>query len=108
MANPSEARAAADRAADDLIPLADPSTHVLVLQTRSEIAAAVGEPGAAAGLEYARSVARGWWKERQRALNAVRHALATHDLSARHDAEWHAARQDPLTGVGIGAPSTSG
>jgi diguanylate cyclase (GGDEF)-like protein len=51
-------------------------------------------------LEYARSVARGWWKERQRALNAVRHALATHDLSARHDAEWHAARQDPLTGIG--------
>ena len=45
-------------------------------------------------------MARGWWKERQRALNAVRHALATHDLSARHDAEWHAARQDPLTGVG--------
>jgi diguanylate cyclase (GGDEF)-like protein len=97
---PEEARAAADRAADDLIPLADPSTHVLVLQTRAEIAAAVGGPGAQAGLEYARSMARGWWKERQRALNAVRHALATHDLSARHDAEWHAARQDPLTGVG--------
>jgi len=45
-------------------------------------------------------VARGWWKERQRALNAVRHALVAHDLSARHDAEWHAARQDALTGVG--------
>jgi diguanylate cyclase (GGDEF)-like protein len=97
---PDEARAAADRAADDLMPLADPATHLLVLQTRSEIAAAGGGPGAHAGLEYARSVARGWWKERQRALNAVRHALATHDLSARHDAEWHAARQDPLTGVG--------
>ncbi|WP_238164308.1 sensor domain-containing diguanylate cyclase [Kribbella pittospori] len=95
-----EAKAAADRAADDLIPLADPATHVLVLQTRSEIAAASSEPGAVAGLEYARSEARGWWKERQRALTAVRHALAAHDLSARHDAEWHAARQDPLTGVG--------
>ncbi|MEU4603224.1 GGDEF domain-containing protein [Kribbella sp. NPDC023972] len=95
-----EARAAADRAAADLIPLADPATHVLVLQTRSEIAAAAGEQGALTGLEYARSVARGWWKERQRALNAVRHALASHDLSARHDAEWHAARQDPLTGIG--------
>jgi len=97
---PEEAKAAADRAADDLIPLADPATYVLVLQTRSEIAAAGGGPGALAGLEYGRSVARGWWKERQRALNAVRHALATHDLSARHDAEWHAARQDPLTGIG--------
>jgi diguanylate cyclase (GGDEF)-like protein len=95
-----EARSAADRAAADLIPLADPATHVLVLQTRSEIAAAAGEPGAFEGLEYARSVARGWWKERQRALNAVQHALAAWDLSARHDAEWHAARQDPLTGVG--------
>ncbi|MFI7060576.1 diguanylate cyclase domain-containing protein [Kribbella sp. NPDC050124] len=95
-----EAKAAADRAADDLIPLADPATHVLVLQTRAELAASTGGPGAVAGLAYARSVARGWWKERQRALNAVRHALATHDLSQRHDAEWHAARQDPLTGIG--------
>jgi diguanylate cyclase (GGDEF)-like protein len=95
-----EARAAADRAAGDLIPLADPATHLLVLQTRSELAAATGERGAVAGLEYARSLARAWWKERQRALNAVQHALATHDLSVRHDAEWHAARQDPLTGVG--------
>ncbi|MEU8227526.1 GGDEF domain-containing protein [Kribbella sp. NPDC048915] len=97
---PEEAKAAADRAAADLIPLADPSTHLLVLQTRSEIEADGGTPGAVAGLAYARSVARGWWKERQRALNAVRHALAAHDLSARHDAEWHAARQDPLTEVG--------
>lgn len=97
---PEEAKAAADRAAADLIPLADPSTRVLVQQTRTELAATTGEPGAVAGLEYARSVARGWWRERQRALNAVRHALAAHDLSARHDAEWHAARQDPLTGVG--------
>jgi diguanylate cyclase (GGDEF)-like protein len=97
---PEEAMEAADRAADDLIPLADPATHLLVLQTRSVLAAGTGEAGAVAGLEYARSVARGWWRERQRALNAVRHALATHDLSARHDAEWHAARQDPLTGVG--------
>ena len=96
----AEATAAADRAADDLIPLADPATHLLVLQTRSELAASTGELGAVAGLAYAQSVARGWWKERQRALNAVRHALALHDLSARHDAEWHAARQDPLTGIG--------
>jgi diguanylate cyclase (GGDEF)-like protein len=95
-----EARAAADRAEGDLIPLADPATHLLVLQTRSELGASTGEPGAVAGLEYARSVARAWWKERERALNAVRHALATHDLSVRHDVEWHAARQDPLTGVG--------
>jgi diguanylate cyclase (GGDEF)-like protein len=98
--NLAEARAAADRAIDDLIPLADPATHVLVLQTRSELAAATGEHGATAALEYARSVARAWWKERQRALNAVRHALVSHDLSARHDAEWHAARQDALTGIG--------
>ncbi|TWD81136.1 diguanylate cyclase (GGDEF)-like protein [Kribbella amoyensis] len=94
------ARAAADRATDDLIPLADPSTQMLVLQTRTELAANTGEPGAVAGLAYARSVARGWWKERRRALNAVRHALDAQDLSARHDAEWHAARQDPLTGIG--------
>lgn len=95
-----EAKAAAERATDDLIPLADPATQMLVLHTRSELAASTGEYGAAAGLAYARSVARGWWKERQRALNAVRHALVVHDLSARHDAEWHAARQDPLTGIG--------
>jgi diguanylate cyclase (GGDEF)-like protein len=94
------ARAAAERATDDLIPLADPATQALVLQVRSELAASTGEPGAVAALEYARSVARGWWKERQRALNAVRHALVAHDLSARHDAEWHAARQDALTGIG--------
>ncbi|MDX6248773.1 MAG: hypothetical protein QOF10_2133 [Kribbellaceae bacterium] len=94
------AKAAADRASDDLIPLADPATLMLVLQTRSELAARTGEFGAVAGLEYARSVARAWWKERQRALTAVRHALELHDLPARHDAEWHAARQDPLTGVG--------
>ncbi|MDX2971062.1 GGDEF domain-containing protein [Kribbella solani] len=95
-----QAKAAADRAAADLIPLADPATQVLVLQTRSELEAIDGGPGALAGLAYAQSVARGWWKERRRALNAVRHALAAHDLPARHDAEWHAARQDPLTGVG--------
>ena len=94
------AQAAAERATDDLILLADPSTQLLVLHTRSELAAVNGGPGALTGLAYARSVARGWWRERQRALNAVRHALAVHDLSARHDAEWHAARQDPLTGVG--------
>ncbi|HEY0474322.1 MAG TPA: GGDEF domain-containing protein [Kribbella sp.] len=95
-----EARAAADRAGDDLIPLADPATLMLVLQTRSELAARTNEFGAVAGLAYARSVARGWWQERQRALNAVRHALELHDLPARHDAQWHAARQDPLTGIG--------
>lgn len=95
-----EARAAADRAADDLIPLADPPAEALILQTRSELAADSGDPGAIAGLSYARSVARGWWAERQRALTAVRHALAAHDLSVRHDAEWHAARQDALTGLG--------
>ena len=48
------ATAAADRALDDLIPLADPSTVVLVLQTRSELAARTGELGAVAGLAYAR------------------------------------------------------
>ncbi|WP_198676099.1 GGDEF domain-containing protein [Kribbella monticola] len=94
------ATAAADRALEDLIPLADPATVMLVLQTRSELAARTGEFGAVKGLAYARSVARGWWKERQRAVNAVRRALETHDLPARHDAEWHAARQDPLTGIG--------
>lgn len=94
------ARAAADRAIDDLLPLADPSTQLLVLQTRSELAALTGDRGAVAALDYAHSVARAWWKERQRALNAVRHALVAHDLSARHDAEWHAARQDALTGIG--------
>ncbi|QNE23111.1 GGDEF domain-containing protein [Kribbella qitaiheensis] len=94
------ANAAADRALDDLIPLADPATVMLVLQTRSELAARSDEFGAVAGLAYARSVARGWWKERRRALNAVRHALETHDLSARHNAEWHAARHDALTGIG--------
>jgi diguanylate cyclase (GGDEF)-like protein len=95
-----EARAVADRAAADLIPLADPPAETLVLQTRSELAADAGEPGAGEALAYARSVARGWWAERQRALTAVRHSLAAHDLSVRHDAEWHAARQDALTGVG--------
>lgn len=75
-----EARATADRAAADLIPLADPPAEAFILQTRSELAAASGDPGAIAGLSYARSVARGWWAERQRALTAVRHALAVHEL----------------------------
>jgi diguanylate cyclase (GGDEF)-like protein len=95
-----QARMAADRAIEDLIPLSDPSTELLVLQTRSELAVQLGERGAEAALDYARSVARAWWKERQRGLNAVRQALVAHDLSARHDAEWHAARQDALTGIG--------
>ncbi len=95
-----KAQAAAARAVDDLIPLADPATQMLVLQIQSELAAIAGDPGGLAGLDYAHSVARAWWKERRRALNAVRYALDAHDLSARHDAEWHAARQDPLTGIG--------
>ncbi|MEV6411673.1 GGDEF domain-containing protein [Kribbella sp. NPDC051718] len=95
-----QARIAADRAIEDLIPLSDPSTELLVLQTRSELAVRLGERGAESALDYAQSVARAWWKERRRGLNAVRQALIAHDLSARHDAEWHAARQDALTGIG--------
>jgi diguanylate cyclase (GGDEF)-like protein len=95
-----QARAAADQAIADLIPLADPPVEALVLQTRAELAVDSGEIGAVAGLAYARSVARAWWAERLRALSAVQNALAIQDLSVRHDAEWLAARQDPLTGVG--------
>ena len=95
-----QARAAADQAIADLIPLADPPVEALVLQTRAELAVDSGEIGAVAGLAYARSVARAWWAERLRALTAVQNALAIQDLSVRHDTEWLAARQDPLTGVG--------
>ena len=65
-----------------------------------QIVAESGDAGAATGLQYARAITRGWWAERLRGLYAVRSALANHELSIRHDAEWRAAREDPLTGVG--------
>jgi diguanylate cyclase (GGDEF)-like protein len=95
-----DARAAAERAITDLPPLADPPVAALVRHTAVQIAADTGEPGALAGLQYARTIARGWWADRLRGLYAVRSALSAHDLAMRHDAEWRAAREDPLTGVG--------
>jgi diguanylate cyclase (GGDEF)-like protein len=95
-----EARTAAERAITDLPPMPDPPVEALVRHTVVQIAADAGEPGALAGLQYARAIARGWWAERLRGLYAVRSALAAHELEMRHDAEWRAAREDPLTGVG--------
>jgi diguanylate cyclase (GGDEF)-like protein len=95
-----EALEAAGRAATELPPTSDPPVEALVRHTAVQIAADSGDAGATAGLQYARSITRGWWAERLRGLYAVRSALATHELSLRHDAEWRAAREDPLTGVG--------
>jgi diguanylate cyclase (GGDEF)-like protein len=95
-----DATEAAGRAVTELPPAPDPPVEALVRHTAVQIAADAGDAGARAGLQYARSIARGWWAERLRGLYAVRHALASHDLSRRHDAEWRAAREDPLTGVG--------
>ncbi|WP_425842006.1 diguanylate cyclase [Kribbella sp. DT2] len=91
---------AAAQAGTDLPPTSDPPVEALVRHTAVQIAADSGDAGATAGLQYARAITRGWWAERLRGLYAVRSALATHDLSIRHDAEWRAAREDPLTGVG--------
>jgi diguanylate cyclase (GGDEF)-like protein len=95
-----EAMEAAERAATDLPPTSDPPVEALVRHTAVRIVADSGDGGAASGLQYARAITRGWWAERLRGLYAVRSALATHELSIRHDAEWRAAREDPLTGVG--------
>ena len=91
---------AAERAAGDLPVTSDPPVEALVRQTVVQVIAASGDAGAATGLQYARAISRGWWAERLRGLYAVRSALANHELSIRHDAEWRAAREDPLTGVG--------
>nr|WP_275402567.1 GGDEF domain-containing protein [Streptomyces sp. SID13031] len=91
---------AAERSATDLPPTSDPPVEALVRHTAVRIVADSGDAGAASGLQYARAITRGWWAERLRGLYAVRSALATHELSIRHDAEWRAAREDPLTGVG--------
>jgi diguanylate cyclase (GGDEF)-like protein len=95
-----DAREAAERAVRDLPLLADPAAEALTRYTVVHIAADSGSPGALAGLEYAQAIARGWWAERSRGLHAVQRALDAHDLSIRHDAEWQAARQDPLTRIG--------
>ncbi|TCN39127.1 diguanylate cyclase (GGDEF)-like protein [Kribbella orskensis] len=95
-----DAMEAAERANTDLPPTSDPPVEALVRHTAVQIVADSGDTGAASGLQYARAITRGWWAERLRGLYAVRSALATHDLSIRHDAEWRAAREDPLTGVG--------
>ena len=95
-----EAGVAAKRAITDLPPMPDPPVEALVRHIAVQIAADAGEPGALDGLQYARTIARGWWAERLRGLYAVRSALATHELEMRHDAEWRAAREDALTGVG--------
>lgn len=95
-----EARAAAERAIADLPPMPDPPVEAMVRHVAVQIAADSGDAGAMAGLQYARAIARGWWADRLRGLYAVRSALAAHDLEMRHDAEWRAAREDALTGVG--------
>ncbi|MEU8227527.1 GGDEF domain-containing protein [Kribbella sp. NPDC048915] len=96
----TEAMDAADRAASDLPLTSDPPVEALIRHTAVQIVAESGDTGAATGLQYARAISRGWWAERLRGLYAVRSALASHELSIRHDAEWRAAREDPLTGVG--------
>jgi diguanylate cyclase (GGDEF)-like protein len=95
-----DATEAAERAVTELPASPDPPVEALVRHTAVQIAADAGDAGARAGLQYARSIARGWWAERLRGLYAVRSALANRELSKRHDAEWPAAREDPLTGVG--------
>jgi diguanylate cyclase (GGDEF)-like protein len=95
-----DAMETADRAATELPPTSDPPVEALVRHTAVQIVADSGDVGAVAGLQYARAITRGWWAERLRGLYAVRSALANHELSIRHDAEWRAAREDPLTGVG--------
>jgi diguanylate cyclase (GGDEF)-like protein len=95
-----DAMETADRAAAELPPTSDPPVEALVRHTAVQIVADSGDVGAVAGLQYARAITRGWWAERLRGLYAVRSALANHELSIRHDAEWRAAREDPLTGVG--------
>ena len=100
MGRRDDAIEAADRANTDLPPTSDPPVEALVRHTAVQIVADSGDNGASAGLQYARAITRGWWAERLRGLYAVRSALASHELSIRHDAEWRAAREDPLTGVG--------
>lgn len=100
MGRTEDALAAADRAVSELPPTSDPPVEALVRHTAVQILADNGDVGARAGLQYARTIARGWWAERLRGLYAVRSALASQELSERHDAEWRAAREDPLTGVG--------
>lgn len=100
MGRTEDALEAAERAGTDLPPTSDPPVEALVRHTAVQIAANSGDAGAASGLQYARAITRGWWAERLRGLYAVRSALASHELSIRHDAEWRAAREDPLTGVG--------
>ncbi|MFF1817401.1 diguanylate cyclase [Kribbella sp. NPDC058245] len=95
-----EAIEAAQRAESDLPPTSDPPVEALVRHTGVQISAEAGDSGAVTGLQYAQAISRGWWAERLRGLYAVRSALANHELSIRHDAEWRAAREDPLTGVG--------
>jgi diguanylate cyclase (GGDEF)-like protein len=95
-----DAMEAAHRAGTDLPPTSDPPVDALIRHTAVQIVAASGDAGAATGLQYARAITRGWWAERLRGLYAVRSALANHELSIRHDEEWRAAREDPLTGVG--------
>ncbi|WP_350279383.1 GGDEF domain-containing protein [Kribbella sp. HUAS MG21] len=95
-----DATEAADRAASDLPLTSDPPVEALVRHTLVQVLAASGDVGAVTGLQYARAISRAWWAERLRGLYAVRTALANHELSIRHDAEWRAAREDPLTGVG--------
>ncbi|MER7246017.1 GGDEF domain-containing protein [Kribbella sp. NPDC000426] len=95
-----EAMEAAGRSASELPPTSDPPVEALIRHTAVRIVAESGDVGASTGLQYARAISRGWWAERLRGLYAVRTALASHELSIRHDAEWRAAREDPLTGVG--------
>ena len=95
-----DAMETADRAASDLPLTSDPPVEALVRHTVVQVIAASGDDGAATGLQYARAISRGWWAERLRGLYAVRSALENHELSIRHDAEWRAAREDPLTRVG--------
>jgi len=100
MARLDDAVEAAHRAGSDLPPTSDPPIEALIRHTAVQIVAESGDAGALTGLQYARAITRGWWAERLRGLYAVRSALANHELSIRHDAEWRAAREDPLTGVG--------
>jgi diguanylate cyclase (GGDEF)-like protein len=95
-----DAMEAAGRSASELPPTSDPPVEALIRHTAVRIVAESGDVGASTGLQYARAISRGWWAERLRGLYAVRTALANHELSIRHDAEWRAAREDPLTGVG--------
>jgi diguanylate cyclase (GGDEF)-like protein len=78
----------------------DLPTSITAQQVALQVEATAGDAAAAAGLQLARTLARGWWEQRLRDLQSVRNALAAQELRTLHRIAHRDARQDPLTGVG--------